>query len=235
MSSDPASYIANRAATGRRIALTLRGPLHEHPTSFDLSRDEALKLLSGLSQALFATASHDPRPVRQAAPVPVTDNDEIDAIVGALAALTDRVSALEEDTEIGSRLVRLEAHASIARQNFKTGKERLDDIDARLQKIDARITHSAVTPAPERASNPDRPATHRHRKRGTEYVLIGYGNMQADTWWEQGEGDAERPSSLESVDMREVAIYRVANGQKFWVRPREEFEDGRFIALEARP
>ena len=214
MSSDPASYIATRAGTGRRIALTLRGPLHEYPTSFDLSRDEALKLLSGLSQALFATASHDPRPADPAidlVPRPdkdLTDNDEIDAIVGALAALTDRVSALEEDDadnrltqfedraddldariktgraradQIDGRLDRLEAQGRSACANLKTGKKRLDDIEerisaliervdgfgsrlgrldfrtattnARLNRLEAHVTHSAVTPAPERGSN----------------------------------------------------------------------------------
>jgi hypothetical protein len=61
-------------------------------------------------------------------------------------------------------------------------------------------------------------ATHRHKKRGTEYVLIGIGKMQSEKWY--------------PVDMREVAIYRSATDPtEIWVRPREEFEDGRFEAL----
>ena len=70
-------------------------------------------------------------------------------------------------------------------------------------------------------------ATHRHVKRGTEYVLIGYGKMQTPSWcWPIG-GDAGR-----LVDMEEVAIYRSVDDGSLWVRPREEFEDGRFVPID---
>jgi hypothetical protein len=66
--------------------------------------------------------------------------------------------------------------------------------------------------------------THRHKKRGTEYVLIGYGKMQADGWLK-----APYPQGpLFSVDMAEVAIYRSVDDGSLWCRPREEFDDGRF-------
>lgn len=69
-------------------------------------------------------------------------------------------------------------------------------------------------------------ATHRHRKRGSEYVLIGIGKMQAEDWF-----DAYPTGDADTVDMRDVAIYRSVDDGSLWVRPREEFDDGRFEAL----
>jgi hypothetical protein len=77
--------------------------------------------------------------------------------------------------------------------------------------------------------------THRHKKRGSEYVLLGIGRMQAQDWHEHGWNDVyQTVSEKGSVDMREVAIYRSVDDSKLWVRPREEFEDGRFEEI-ARP
>lgn len=74
-------------------------------------------------------------------------------------------------------------------------------------------------------------ATHRHKKRGTAYVLIGIGKMQAD--WLKDIGTISNPD-LVPVDDDEVAIYRSVEDGSLWVRPREEFED-RFEVLPAAP
>ena len=70
---------------------------------------------------------------------------------------------------------------------------------------------------------------YRHKKRGTEYELLGFGKMQAQDWFEA------TPDGYDvgwSVDMLPVAIYRsVTEPTEIWVRPREEFEDGRFEEL----
>jgi len=81
--------------------------------------------------------------------------------------------------------------------------------------------------------------THRHVKRGSEYTLLGIGKMQTSNWmdeqWSHEPQSGNPPQrTLDPVDMREVAIYRAEDGQ-LWVRPREEFEDGRFEAIPAAP
>lgn len=58
---------------------------------------------------------------------------------------------------------------------------------------------------------------YRHVKRGTIYTVIGYGSLQTEN---------------EQFDDEPVVIYLDAEG-KFWVRPIDEFQDGRFVREDA--
>jgi hypothetical protein len=75
---------------------------------------------------------------------------------------------------------------------------------------------------------------YKHVKRGTEYDLIGVGRMQAEDWcdmsdaFDDGEGLI---AGTQDVDMREVSIYRSVDDGMIWVRPLEEFNDGRFVRV----
>ncbi len=79
----------------------------------------------------------------------------------------------------------------------------------------------ALQSAYEAGRSEKRTPTHRHKKRGTEYTVIGEGKMQAD-YWQDGYGNP--------IDMAPVIIYRGTDGD-LWARPKEEFEDGRFELL----
>ena len=65
---------------------------------------------------------------------------------------------------------------------------------------------------------------YRHKKRGTTYRLLGIGKMQAEHW-HMDDGFAGLGSC---VDDAPVAIYRSESDGSLWVRPKDEFEDGRF-------
>jgi len=104
--------------------------------------------------------------------------------------------------------------------------ERCPDFDADCACCQVWAEYDAITAALAVAPKP----THRHKKRGSEYVLLGYGKMQTASWREPM---ASTTTGAVPVDMHAVAIYRSVDDGALWVRPREEFEDGRFEALSA--
>lgn len=145
-------------------------------------------------------------------------DERIDAMLAALEGVTPDMRT--EDTGMANEAVRWMRH--IANCDPDTIRSLLLELKSR------RASHASVAGGWVLV-----PKTHRHKYTGTEYVLIGYGRMQAEDWTDLRHY-IDNP--LRQVDMREVAIYRSATDtNKIWVRPREEFEDGRFEALVSSP
>lgn len=68
-------------------------------------------------------------------------------------------------------------------------------------------------------------------------MLIGYGKMQTEDWKTRTRQTDMEDGPLyidASVDMREVAVYANINDPtELWVRPVEEFKDGRFELVKS--
>lgn len=106
------------------------------------------------------------------------------------------------------------------------------EVEAAAQSEMLRSTFDAAIKARALAHPPGQPLPrYRHKKRGTEYEMLGIGVMQAEGWYDGAVYKA--PGGHPSVDMRPVAIYRALEDGSLWARPREEFEDGRFEPVAA--
>lgn len=78
--------------------------------------------------------------------------------------------------------------------------------------------------------------THTHVKSKRDYIVQFDGKIQSEYWidlqsyWHLDDSEYISIGSLKSkrVDMREVRVYEAIIDQSHWVRPKEEFNDGRF-------
>jgi len=101
----------------------------------------------------------------------------------------------------------------------------IDEIQALLERAGYAAKNESV---PEKAS-PEKTEVqsglplYRHKKTGGLYELLGIGNMQSSDWYIYEGGGA-----YTNCDEQEVAIYRAVTDGRLWVRPRADFEDGRF-------
>jgi hypothetical protein len=107
-----------------------------------------------------------------------------------------------------------------------------DFIDIRKHIADAIEALSVSAPYALGAGAP----THRHVKRGTTYAVVGEAKFQSSRWLTEAKlVEASEPLAgwLESTfaDMQPVVVYRSTENGSLWVRPKAEFEDGRFEAL----
>lgn len=80
---------------------------------------------------------------------------------------------------------------------------------------DAVEAYMALLQAPQFQPAP----THRHKKRGTTYTVIGTAELQA---------------AGAVIENEDLVIYRCMETGKLWARPKTEFEDGRFEILPAQ-
>lgn len=67
---------------------------------------------------------------------------------------------------------------------------------------------------------------YKHKKRGTAYTIVAIGKIQSSDWVTDFGIDG---SIL--IDGKEVVIYRCLEDGEYWVRPKDEFFDGRFEEL----
>lgn len=69
---------------------------------------------------------------------------------------------------------------------------------------------------------------YRHKKRGTIYSVLFAGYFQSSDLFERDIDDTWLVNTYKPLDSVEVIIYQSIDDKKVWVRPKDEFFDGRF-------
>lgn len=98
-----------------------------------------------------------------------------------------------------------------------TGRPGLEDFAWRRKKAFEKAEAILSLLPPQ--SVPEWKPTHKHKKRGSTYVVVGQAQVQCEDGL---------------TDYEVVTVYRGRDGQ-LWVRRKSEFEDGRFEELPASP
>lgn len=134
------------------------------------------------------------------------------SLEASLASFERVMRSIEKEAVLANEVIRLNRDGQ--------GQGRVKVATA-MHRI-AQTAAAALASIP--ASAPSLKATHRHKKEGSEYVLLGIGKLQAKTW-EEVDQDGH---FVRDVDKCEVAVLRSLEGGYLCVCPKEEFEDGHF-------
>lgn len=81
----------------------------------------------------------------------------------------------------------------------------------------AELTDHPVFLAIKQILETGRHVTHKHKKRGTYYTVIGRATLQ---------------SANSITEGHDLTIYRAQSDNTLWARPTDEFNDGRFEVIE---
>lgn len=120
----------------------------------------------------------------------------------------DMAEVLREIREIADKY---QIKFVFAGDSFKTT---INNIESTFTVKDSRVDTDAIVRSLNALGEKPKMTVYKHRKRGTEYSVIGEGMIQVDP-----------DSKIE--DYTSVVIYKGDDGQ-IWVRERDKFHDGRF-------